>query len=89
VVSPSGRGLVIFLASESAPNNRVHLLDYVVRRHKQVVRTTYSVELNPLIDSIETMLFTQLVLLLGNVVTRPNPRPAPTTYEHGNPCAAN
>ena len=59
------RSLVVCLVPESsklAHNGKCHLLDFVVRRLKRVVRSTFSAELNALIDGIETMLLTQLIL---------------------------
>ena len=40
----------------------VHLIDWIVRKLRRVVRSTFAAELNALIDSIETLLLIQLVL---------------------------
>ena len=39
----------------------MHLLEWLVRRLRRVVRSTFAAELNALIDSIETLILLQLV----------------------------
>ena len=68
------RGLAILLASDRLNEGHektafqpgsaetVHLLDWIVRRLRRVVRSTFAAELNALIDSIETLILLQLVL---------------------------
>ena len=61
------RGCTVLLA-EAAPEQlmatggRCHLLEYVCRRQRRVVRSTYSAELNGLIDSIEIAILVQFLL---------------------------
>jgi len=70
------RGLAVVLTTEAVkkPDKRnpsallppevplnVHLLEWLVRRLRRVVRSTFAAELNALIDSIETLLLLQLV----------------------------
>ena len=61
------RGLAVLLTtddSESAasPDGNVNLVEFLVRRLKRVVRSTYSAELNALLDSVENILLLQLAL---------------------------
>ena len=67
---PSGlalRGLAVMLmeADKEGPssrNGRVHLLEYLTRRIRRVVRSTFSAALNALLDSVENVLLLQLAL---------------------------
>ena len=43
-------------------NKKANLLDFTVRRRKRVVRSTFSAELNGLVDSIEQLLLLQAIL---------------------------
>ena len=65
------RGLAVILANDTVSKNTVfvagdsiicHLLEWLVRRLRRVVRSTFAAELNALIDSIETLVLLQLVL---------------------------
>ena len=66
------RGCVILLAETSdgrvgtaqllSPDGNCHLLEFVCRRQRRVVRSTYSAELNGLIDSVEITLLVQFLL---------------------------
>ena len=59
------RGLAIFLAEDKPGtiiSGGVHLLDFVVRRLKRVVRSTFAAELNALTDAVETIILEQLIL---------------------------
>ena len=68
------RGLAVLLASDKLGDGHekvafqpgraetVHLLDWIVRRLRRVVRSTFAAELNALIDSIETLILLQLTL---------------------------
>ena len=44
-----------------APTGESQLLDFVVRRLRRVVRSTFAAELNALVDALETMLLLQLM----------------------------
>ena len=61
------RGCVILLA-DTAPNTfgskegRCHMLEFICRRQRRVVRSTFSAELNGLIDSVETAILIQIML---------------------------
>ena len=46
----------------SSKSGRVHLLEYLTRRIRRVVRSTFSAELNALIDSVENVFLLQLAL---------------------------
>ena len=66
------RGLAVLLTPEilsgdttaTKPGEEVlaHLLDWIPRRLKRVVRSTFAAELNALIDAIESLLIMQLTL---------------------------
>jgi hypothetical protein len=64
------RGLAILLCAEIAGDMvftagepvTVNLLEWLVRRLRRVVRSTFAAELNALIDSIETLILLQLAL---------------------------
>jgi len=61
------RGCVILLAEANpdqllSPEGKCHMLEYVCRRQRRVVRSTYSAELNGLIDSVEITLLMQFLL---------------------------
>ena len=61
------RGCAIILTTESArslasPDGNCSMLEYVCRRHRRVVRSTYSGELNGLIDTSELLLVIQMCL---------------------------
>jgi len=61
------RGCVVLLAEARShelisPEGNCHLLEYVCRRQRRVVRSTYSAELNGLIDSVEITLLVQFML---------------------------
>ena len=49
--------LAVFIAGQAV---EVNLLEWLVRRLRRVVRSTFAAELNALIDSIETLLLLQL-----------------------------
>ena len=49
-------------ATTANQEEKVHLLDWLVRRLKRVVRSTFAAELNALIDTIETLLLLQLAM---------------------------
>jgi hypothetical protein len=58
------RGLIVLVIGESdsaTASGNCHLVDFVVRRQKRVVRSTFSAELNALSDAVETVLLTQLI----------------------------
>ena len=60
------RGCVILLCTSGPeelinPSGTCHMLEYVCRRQRRVVRSTYSAELNGLVDSVEV---TRLVRIL-------------------------
>ena len=68
VDEPSGlalRGLAAVQMADDAlefprsKSGRANLLDYVTRKQRRVVRSTFSAELNGLVDSIESMLLLQ------------------------------
>ena len=59
------RGLAVVLTTDSdvaptSPTESVNLLDYLVRRIRRVVRSTFSAELNALLDAIESLMLLQL-----------------------------
>ena len=59
------RGLAVVLTTDSAtqptsPSGDVNLLDFLTRRLRRVVRSTFAAELNALLDAIESMIITQL-----------------------------
>ena len=59
------RGLAVLLTTASevtptSPTGAVCLVDFLVRRLRRVVRSTFSAELNAVLDSIETLLVTQI-----------------------------
>ena len=61
------RGLATLLMESDQPgpsskNGVVNLVDFLVRRIRRVVRSTFSAELNALIDSLENLLLLQLAL---------------------------
>jgi len=61
------RGLVTLLMEDDMAGPRsksgtVHLLDWLTRRIRRVVRSTFSAELNALMDSLENVLLIQLAL---------------------------
>ena len=61
------RGCVILLAEANkdellSPKGNCHMLEYVCRRQRRVVRSTYSAELNGLIDSVEVTMLVQFLL---------------------------
>ena len=64
------RGLAALLTSERTTDeiitisidHRVHLMEWIVRRLKRVVRSTFAAELNALIDTIGSLLLLQLIL---------------------------
>ena len=43
-------------------NGLAHFIEYLVRRQRRVVRSTFSAELNALIDSLETLIILQMTL---------------------------
>ena len=43
-------------------NGKANLVDFTVRRQRRVVRSTFSAELNGLVDSVEQMLLLQIML---------------------------
>ena len=60
-----GMAMLLMEAGLERPCSRsgtAHLLDYLVRRIRRVVRSTFSAELNALIDSIESMILSQVAL---------------------------
>jgi hypothetical protein len=65
------RGLAVLLAADVRPGEpilctnktyNVHLLEWLVRRLRRVVRSTFAAELNALTDSIESLILIQLAL---------------------------
>ena len=59
------RGLAVVLCQDkpgALASCPVHLLDFIVRRLKRVVRSTFAAELNALIDAVETLILDQMVL---------------------------
>ena len=67
------RGLAALIASddkreqqkgviEIGTDHDIHLMEWIVRRLKRVVRSTFAAELNALIDTIESLLLLQLIL---------------------------
>ena len=48
--------------SPSSPSGQVNLVEYLVRRIRRVVRSTFAAELNSLLDSIESVLLIQLAM---------------------------
>ena len=61
------RGLTVLLSTDdtnnpTSPNGLINLIDFIVRRLRRVVRSTFSAELNALIDAIETLILTQLAM---------------------------
>ena len=49
-------------AQPSSINHKADLIDVIVRRQRKVVRSTFSAELNGLVDSIEQVLLLQCIL---------------------------
>ena len=67
------RGCVILLVSDSdtspaSADAKCHMLEFVCRRLRRVIRSTYSGELNALVDTIELLLVIQMSLyqIYGN-----------------------
>ena len=61
------RGLAVVLTTQSekiptSPSGKVNLVEYLVRRIRRVVRSTFAAELNSLLDSIESVLLIQLAM---------------------------
>ena len=61
------RGLAVVLCTDQAteptsPNDSVNLVEFLVRRQKRVVRSTFGGELNALLDAAENVLLMQLAL---------------------------
>ena len=61
------RGLAVVLTPECGDqlinsHGEVQVIDYVVRKLRRVVRSTFAGELNALLDSIETMIVIQMIL---------------------------
>ena len=67
------RGLAALIASDDRQEQQkgvieigidhdIHLMEWIVRRLKRVVRSTFAAELNALIDTIESLLLLQLIL---------------------------
>ena len=61
------RGLAVILCTDSltsptSPSGDVNLVEFLVRRIRRVVRSTFAAELNSLLDSIETVILVQLAL---------------------------
>ena len=86
------RGLAVMLANEidqgqpvttPGQNIEVNLLEWLVRRLRRVVRSTFAAELNALIDSIETLLLLQLVLHQVHCGTAESPDELLFKLEHG------
>jgi len=67
------RGCVILLVGENdkspaSQDASCHMLEYVCRRQRRVIRSTYSGELNALVDTIELLLVVQMTFyqIFGN-----------------------
>ena len=61
------RGLAVMLMEDDQPgpcskSSNVNLIDFLVRRIRRVVRSTFSAELNALIDALGNLLLVQLAL---------------------------
>lgn len=59
------RGLAAVLTTDcqdkpTSPTEGVNLVDYLVRRLRRVVRSTFSAELNALLDAVESLMLLQL-----------------------------
>jgi len=80
------RSMVVLLTAETGKltlRGRVHMLDFVVRRLKRVVRSTFAAELNALIDAIEAAFLIQLVLHQVQCGTGESPEQLLHRLEHG------
>ena len=80
------RGLVVLVIGESDSatySGNCHLVDFVVRRQKRVVRSTFSAELNALSDGIETALLIQLILHQVHCGTEATPEQLVHQMDHG------
>ena len=80
------RSLVVLLAGDGpqlACSGRAHMLDFVVRRLKRVVRSTFAAELNALIDGVETALLTQMILHQVRCGTSESPEQLLHRMQHG------
>jgi len=70
-------------ATSAGTSFQVHLLEWLVRRLRRVVRSTFAAELNALIDSIETLILLQLVFHQVYCGTRETVDQLLTKLEHG------
>ena len=92
VDEPTGlalRGLAIVLQSDDkddrpmAADGKGNLIDFVCRKQRRVVRSTFSAELNGLIDSIEQLLLCQANLHEIYCGTTHSPQQLVDLMEHG------
>ena len=82
------RGLAVVLTTDdltkpTSPSGRVHLLDFLVRRLRRVVRSTFAAELNAFIDALESLILLQLVLHQVFTGTEDEPDELQYKLEHG------
>jgi len=80
------RSMVVLLTADTGAltvQGRAHMLDFVVRRLKRVVRSTFAAELNALIDAIEAAFLVQLVLHQVQCGTGETPEQLLHRLEHG------
>ena len=84
------RGLAATLQEDAATNDQPHsvgglanLVDFTVRRQRRVVRSTFSAELNWLVDSVEHLFLLQLTLHQIYCGAHQSPEDMIDLLEHG------
>ena len=83
------RGLAAVLQSDTGGDKphggdgRANLIDFTVRRQRRVVRSTFSAELNGLVDSVEQMILLQCTLHQIYCGTNLTPEDMICALEHG------
>ena len=84
------RGLAATLQEDAKDNDQPHsagglanFVDFTVRRQRRVLRSTFSAELNGLVDSVEQLLLLQLTLHHIYCGTHQSPEEMIDLFEHG------